>query len=158
MTILEELEVVRGKNTDGMLVAEEVVEFATDPKTALHDRFLWDDSIAAHQYRIWQAREIIRVAVTIVPKADQQTRAYVSLMADREREGGGYRTMIDVLTDSDHRDALLQEALAELNRLREKYKVLKELAPVFEALTVVERKRLRTNGRKRTLQTSSAGN
>ena len=50
--IREELDRIKKSNEEGLLKAEEVVEFARNPTTALHDRFTWDDSAAARQYRL----------------------------------------------------------------------------------------------------------
>lgn len=135
MTVTEELEAIR-QEAGGILRAEDVVEYAKAPETALHGRFQWDDTEAARQYRIWQAREIIRVEVTVLPNTTKETRAYVSMLSDRG-EGGGYRDIYSVMHDPEMRSALLVQALAELNRLRVKYRLLKELAPVFEAMDKV---------------------
>jgi len=32
---------------------------ATDPSSPLHDRFTWDESEAAHRFRLWQARALL---------------------------------------------------------------------------------------------------
>lgn len=139
--ITQELEQIRSKNERGVLEPEEVVKFAKNPKTALHGRFTWDDGQAAYQYRLWQARQVIRCHVTILEQADgKPVRTYVSLMNDRKQQGGGYRPLVNVLSDDDQRAALLQEALAELAVFEEKYKVLSELAPVFAAVERVARR------------------
>jgi hypothetical protein len=44
---------------------EDVVDVAKDPSHPLHDAFEWDDTEAARQYRLEQARYLIR-AVRIV--------------------------------------------------------------------------------------------
>ena len=44
---------------DNALHAEDVVAAARDPLSPLHSKFQWDDSKAAHRYRLWQARQII---------------------------------------------------------------------------------------------------
>jgi len=133
VAIQKELETIR-KRHNGLLRPADVVEFAKDKATALHGQFTWDDGKAAEEYRLWQARMIIRVTVSVMPKVEKECRAYVSLMNDRQRDGGGYRSMVSVLSDAERREALLQEALAELNVFRRKYALLKELAPVFAAI------------------------
>jgi hypothetical protein len=135
--IVQELEIVR-ERCGGVLKAESVVEFARDPNTALHDRFEWDDTEAARQHRIWQARELIRVSVTVLPNTTQQTRAYVSLQSDREAVGGGYRPIADVLSDTERREELLMMALGDMRRWRDKYRHLTELSKVFEAIDDLE--------------------
>lgn len=120
----------------GILKPEHVVEFARNPETALHSRFQWDDDKAAEQYRLWQARMIIRVRVTVLPqsKNERPVRAYVSLSTDRSKEGGGYRPIATVLSDKDMREQLLADAVFEMKTFRRKYDTLKALAPVFAAM------------------------
>src|SRR5947207_42729 len=91
----QELELIRSKNK-GLLRPHDVVKFARDPKTDLHSHFTWDDSKAAAEYRLEQARRIIRVAVVIEPNTSKLTRAYVSLTGERDREGG-YRAIAEIL-------------------------------------------------------------
>ena len=131
--ILKELEAIRKKRR-GILKAEDVVEAATDPDSPLHDQFTWDDTKAAKEYRLWQARELIRVVVQVLPNTEKSTRVFVSLMDDRQSDGGGYRTMIDVLRTPIHRAKLLEQAKAEADAYRQKYQLLEELAEIFAAM------------------------
>jgi len=140
--ILLELERISAKR-DGELLPEDVVEAARPPRSPLHSRFTWDDSEAAHQYRLWQARQLIRVKVSYLKVGDDEiaSRVFVSLSSDRCRDGGGYRTITSVMNNSVWRDQLLLDALEEMRRFKEKYATLKELAGVFEAMSSAERKR-----------------
>jgi hypothetical protein len=131
MSICEELEEIKRQSDDGTLKPEAVVAYAEDPATELHSRFEWDQDKAAHQHRLSQAREIIRVHVTILPQDDRPVRAYVSLPSDRSKPGGGYRGIVDVLENRDWRAELLAMALDELGRWQVKYKHLSELSVIF---------------------------
>lgn len=118
-----------------VITPEEVVEFARDERTALHRYFEWDDTAAAREYRIDQARRVLRMAVTVVDAGNKPVRALVSLSSD----GGGYRPLNLVLADPAQRGVLLEDALQSLNRFREKYERLRELAdlwPVAEQIQV----------------------
>ena len=137
--VLRELQQI-AKRHRGVLRPHDVVEFARDDSTALHSKFTWDDTEAANQYRLWQAREVIRVRVTVLEKAGVEYRAFVSLGRDRIRPRGGYRVTADVLSDGEMRGELLSEALDELERFQIKYQKLTELAPVFEAAKKVRRR------------------
>lgn len=128
-----ELEEIR-KNNGGVLKAADVVEYARNPDTALHRRFTWDDDKAAHEYRLWQARELIRVVVKMHPQTNKITRTYVSLGQDRDQEGGGYREINAVMRNTSYREQLLEEAKSEMRRFEIKYAVLEELADVFASM------------------------
>jgi hypothetical protein len=140
--INEELEQIRRAN-GGLLRPEDVVKFARNKRTALHEEFEWDDAKASAEYRLEQARKVIRVAVELLPSphADQEPiRAYVSVVSDRVQPGGGYRAIGDVMTDDDLRTELVNEALGEVKRWRRKYERLRELVPIFRAIDKVEAK------------------
>ena len=127
-----ELEQIRQEH-DGLLKAEDVVDFARNPNTALHSKFTWDDTEAAERFRLMQARQVIRVFVKIYPREKQQVRAYVSLVDDR-RKGGGYRSTEEVLRASSLRDALVFQAHREMKAFVERYEHLEELAGVIAAM------------------------
>ena len=138
--IAAELERIRADG-DGILQPEAVVSAAEDDESILHPCFTWDDGEAGRQFRLWQARQLIRITVSIIGNGSPHTvRTYVSLHHDRQGEGGGYRALVDVLADADLRESLLEEALAELKVFQQKYRVLKELAPVFAAARKVAKR------------------
>lgn len=152
--VRRELNDIREAHDEGLLRPEDVVAFARNPKTELHKLFTWDDSEAAHQYRLEQARHIIRVVVRVLPNGPQvPTRVYVSLNAERVKPGGGYRTLVSVLSDEESRANLLAEALRDLEFFQRKYAILDELADVFAAMNAVRRRiskaQKKPRGRKR---------
>lgn len=130
------LEAVRKRN-GGILPPAAVVDAARHENNALHRFFTWDDGAAAEAWRVHQARNLIRMVVTMIPNTETESDMYVSMQADREEEGGGYRTLVEVLSDEEQRERLLAEAMEELAAFRRKYSRLKELAAVFAALDEV---------------------
>lgn len=111
-----------------------VVEWARrHPGSALHDRFEWNDTRAAEEYRLWQAREIITEVLVEYPDGKVR-QAYVSLVAMRGRGKPGYLSMVDVLGDRKLRKQLLLQALNEYERVGEKYHDLAALAGVRAAV------------------------
>ena len=137
LTVSEELLFLKDTN-GGLLDPARVVEYARNPDTALHTRFEWDNGEAAEKYRLWQARQVIRLELTITPLSEEspkEIRAFVSLQADRG--SGGYRTILDVLSNDDLRDQLLEEARRDMRIFRKKYNTLNELASVFSAMEEV---------------------
>ena len=129
-TAYQALEIIRMSH-NGILRAVDVVEAAMSEDNPLHDRFEWDDTKAGYEYRIWQARQLIRYVVITVPKYKKPIIAYVSLKGDRHEEGGGYRAIVDVLSDKVQREILLREALQDLAVWQAKYEELTELVPIF---------------------------
>lgn len=115
---------------DGIVDAKDVVEWArANPESALYSQFEWDDSKAAEEYRLFQARRVI--ALYVVSEAGERT--LVSLSVDRSK-GGGYRDIERVLNNDEMRKVMLRDALQEFKRVKAKYQHLKELASVYEAI------------------------
>lgn len=133
--IQSELETIRQRNAEKLLKVGDVVEFAKDPATALHKQFIWDDSQAAHQHRLDQARGIIqRFWVTIEDNGKRvDAPVWVSIDEDR-REGGGYRLFDEVRVDPVQYQLCLNTALRELEPWRKRYESIKALGPVFKAI------------------------
>lgn len=128
------------RKNGGLLTAEAVVEAARPEESPLHDWFTWDDSEAARQWRLQQARQlIIRVKVEVAtgPNETVTVRGWSSLTPDRETDGGGYRETIRVMKSTDMRAQLLINAKAEMDRFVEKYNTLGELAEVITAMRKV---------------------
>lgn len=137
--IRRELERI-AKANGGVLYPEKVVEAARPSTSPLHSRFEWDDSEAACQYRIWQARQLISITVNVISQTGDEERMWVSLKPDREM-GGGYRSMISVLSDSEMRNQLLQDAYKDMEAFEQKYRHLQELVAVFAAMNHTRRRR-----------------
>lgn len=121
----------------GILQAEAVIDAARKPDSILHDKFTWDDTEAAREYRLWQARQLIRCTVVFETRTETTVRAFVSLSKDRGEDGGGYRETVKVMARADTRAQLLADALAEFEVFERKYAALTELAAVFAAARAV---------------------
>jgi hypothetical protein len=116
-----------------------VVRWAeSHPESALHGQFQWDDTSAAHAYRLWQARELITHVEVEYPDGKVR-QVYVSPMPNRGNIG--YVALVDVLSNKGKREQFLAQALAEYERLGERYRDLRELAGVRRAVANIRRKR-----------------
>lgn len=134
-TLADELGII-AREHGGILQAEQVVKWAeAHPGSQLYQQLEWDNVAAGHAYRVWQARRIIgRVKIRLEGlERPIESRCYVSLLQDRTQPSGGYRTAVAVLGDREMKQALLRQALAELEAWERKYKELEELAEVFAA-------------------------
>lgn len=127
---LEELRAAAG----GALKPADVVERARSPNSALHSYFQWDDSRAAAEHRLHQARSVIRAVVRYLPTATgpRRVNAYISVPGHR---AAGYLPIAQVLDDA----ALAAAATAELIRaaaaLHERFGAFAHLRPALAGLT-----------------------
>ena len=125
---------------DLTLSPQKVVDFAKNENTHLHSKFEWDDKKAGHAYRVWQARQIIALEFAVIKRNDIEmgpVRLFVSLKDDRKRDGG-YRLITNVIDDEVLRKRMVEEALNEFIRVRDRYRTLNELNDVFEAISHAE--------------------
>lgn len=113
----------------GVLRPVDVVDTARDPKHVLHGIFEWDDSKAAHQHRLYQARDLI-ASVQYVYKVEQHTyRAPQWVHDPRLTDKQGYVSLGKLRSDKDlAREAMTEEfqrAGAHLSRAHDLARVLK---------------------------------
>ncbi len=123
------------RQDDGRIMPEDVVAAARSARSPLHSHFEWDDTAAAQQYRLEQARYLLRVVVTTVPHTTTQVRAFVSLSNET-----GYRQTLNVMVNKDFRAQLLEDAYKDMERFRLKYQHLQELRGVIAAMTRLQKK------------------
>ena len=115
----------------GALTANAVVAHAVDKASPIHSEFEWDNDVAGHEYRVNQARYMIRsINVTMIESPDAEpTRAFVQM-----GEATEYRGIREVMADPLSREQLLDRAVRELESLKRRYCHLSELAIVFDAI------------------------
>lgn len=120
---------------DGSLAPGDLVEHARSANSPAHKLFEWDDTVAAHNYRVATARVIIGalvVNVKVSPKKPaQELRAFVNVTKDDVR---GYRPLVDAMDDPELRAQVVQRALDELLQWKTRYAQYKELASVHAAI------------------------
>ena len=128
MTIKSELLGLQHSDPQNVLRVETVVQWAREnPDSLLHRAIEWNDVRAAEAHRYHQVRQLIAVHVL----SDEGAPLVVSLSIDR-KAGGGYRDLSDVGRVPELRAVMLQDALDELERVREKYARVQELSKVWE--------------------------
>lgn len=111
---------------EGKLTAELVVAEAQRPGSVLASRFTWDDAEAAREFRLAQARQIIRsVKVTV---EDRRVRAYVFVKSEKS-----YAPLHNVMTNRDWRAEMLAEFERDAERFRQKWESHKFVADHYRA-------------------------
>ena len=158
--IRRELAEVRAAHPEGLLVAEEVVRHAESSSSAMHGMFEWDDGKAGREWRLHQARALIRTVEVTMPndKEERSLPKYVSLGSDRKRPGGGYRETSEVLGSKELLAELEATAKRDIDGVLARYEMLKELcAKVRQAANIggASEARPRARGDRRRQQQAS---
>ena len=136
--VAKELERIASEH-GGFLKPEDVIEEAKPKGSPLHDCFTWNNSEAAHQYRLQEARNLIRVVVSYDVSGVQcntPVKVWHSLTADRQSHVG-YRAIGDVMKSGELREQLLADALSEMKKFQMKYQCLSELSNVFKEMNKI---------------------
>ena len=108
------------RRNGGVLMIDDVIMEAADESSILHSHFEWDDTEAAISYRRDQARTLIqRCRITVLTDEPTHVRAFVSLPSDRST-GGGYRLMVDVMTDDSMKEEFIHDLKLTISRWTKK--------------------------------------
>jgi hypothetical protein len=120
----------------GALTPEGVLRDARSTRSVLHPFFEWDDAIAAEKHRLQQAGHLIRCVTVVLDDheadAPRTIRAFVPISGDDEHRS--YVPMMKALGDADMRRQVLAQAHAELGAVAKRYRELKELSEVVQAI------------------------
>jgi len=127
---------------DGALNPHDIVQRASDPDSALHDEFEWNDDDAAEAYRLAQAGALVRRIKLTIVRPDGETklmkvstvRAYQSRPSMRHAEGG-YETVGAIISDPDKRAEMVRQVVLEMSAYRKRYSELVELENVWVAIS-----------------------
>lgn len=100
----------------GRITCESLIDAARDPSHPWHNNFTWDDSLAAHERRMDQARHIInKIKIQIV--MEEKTVSSVSYVRDPALPANeqGYRSVAQIRHEPDSAKKVLRE---EIERIR----------------------------------------
>jgi len=147
MTAVSDYEVVKGHTVhdavtdliakyqrDG-ITAEELVDAAEDIDHPLHDRFTWDDTIAARNFRVIEARQILGEVLLIQPGGTEPIRAFVPVkVVDNPSE---YRPAITVMGDPESRQQLFNRYRSMLKGYSARLGSFNEFKDIVDAIAVI---------------------
>ena len=122
----------------GELTPQDVLDDARHDNSPLHSFFEWNDGAAAEQYRLQQARGLIRAVVAVYVQDDKpavRTRAYVHVP---EPSAPHYREASHALSQTKTRKMVLERAMNELKAWRARYKDLQEFAALVEIIDTID--------------------
>lgn len=121
---------------EGRLSAKALLEENRPEEAPLHDCFEWQDSEAAEQWRLHQARNIIN-SLIVVPERSEPVRGFFRVETGSSR----YTSIQTIVRDLDSYEALMETALRELSAIQKKYRSIEQLSGVWDAIDkALERK------------------
>lgn len=109
---------------DGALTATAVLKEAAQKGSPLHEHFTWDDSEAAQQWRLVQARNLIKRVKVISPAGTEERIIHVPSITRGE---GEYQVQSVVASQPDKFERAMASARADLEAAEESVGVLNSL-------------------------------
>lgn len=119
----------------GLCSASHLLSEASDAESVLHGCFEWDDGVAAHEYRLTQARHLLR-SIVVLEEGEPAPVYYVHVeVEDRE----GYVPAREALRAIETREQVISKALGELRAWLDRYSYLANLAGVRRSVDALRR-------------------
>lgn len=128
----QHLELLRVKYK-GELTPADVVADAKGHNSPLHTFFEWSDTEAAQQYRLQQARGLIRAVVAVVTSDDAPAKRMQAFVHIAEAGAPHYRATDHAMSQERTREMVLRQAWKEYQSWKKRYQHLDELADLFKA-------------------------
>lgn len=124
----------------GQVTPQAVVDRARDPRSPLHSRFEWNDTVAAEKYRQTQAQDLIRRVKLVYSEEEgeepKSVRAWVSTHQTQDPARRGYVPTAEVVKDPIATKVLLSQLEREINSLKQRYGHLSEFADLMQRALV----------------------
>lgn len=129
--LVKELKKIKAKNKNHILKPEDVLEHAEYEDSPLHKYFCWDDTKAAKEYRLWQARQLV-ATVRIEYDGEIEKHYYHCNVVINDEKIQGYVTPKD-FSNEDIYKSVLKEAVTSLKYWQSKYNEIKELKGIVDS-------------------------
>jgi hypothetical protein len=134
------LEEIAAKN-DGELTPVNTVAAAKSPRHVLHRHFEWRDHLAAQQYRLDQARTLIR-CVQLVDDKDKSQTARPAFLSITDKAGTSYHGIGEIMKSSTLQAAVLKQAERDLEAFERRYSELSDICVLIRDAKTRVRTRL----------------
>lgn len=124
---------------DKRLLPRDVVDAARPKRNPIHPCFEWNDAAAADEFRLWQARKLIK-DVRIVEDSGDERPAFVHVRLVQEENGGNFYQRAETLRERPTEYlAALDEARRKLASAQASFEELRRLARGAKSETDVEK-------------------
>ena len=119
----------------GGVTPEILLQEATKKRSVLHSCFEWDDTVAAQNYRLDQARYILRQIEVVIEREDKEPlRIRAFHCVEDEEQCRRYITITQARSESEMWDQVVSRAMKEIKQWQDTYRGIKEFEVVFAAI------------------------
>jgi hypothetical protein len=124
------LELLR-QQCKGELTPRDVLDDARNPNSPLHSFFEWSDTEAAEQYRLSQARGLIKAVVALYSMPSEPPKKMKMFVHIPEKGAPHYRETSHAMSQAKTREMVLMRAWNEFMQWKKRYQDLAEFAKLF---------------------------
>jgi hypothetical protein len=140
---LERIRVLHG----GKLKPDDILKSARATNSPIHGVFTWDDKRAAHQYRLSEARQLVRALVTVNERGAEAPAFWNIIVSPSKAIESGdaerYYQAASVIASSPHEyEAALRVMVTELAAAQSGLEKLRALAPKGSKIRVMKASKL----------------
>ena len=118
----------------GGLTPADVVDVAASRKSPLHRLFTWDDTEAARQFRLQQARSVLNCIVSIEPGETEPVPMNTNVRVGKRLT---YLDTRDAVRDDEIRERILDDALTALRSWHLRYATYREVSGLANDVKLV---------------------
>ena len=129
-SLIAELNAVREEH--GHLTPALLVDVAANPEHPLHSRFEWDDTVAAHRWRLEQAGQLLRVTYRPIEGKPNDLRAF-SAVRGEDTPTSEYVPTEDILANPFTAELLLRQMKRDWQTFKRRYDHMAEFASFVRA-------------------------
>jgi hypothetical protein len=124
-------EITKIEKSAGAITPETVLDAAKNKRSPLHALFTWDNSEAAHQFRLQQARTLLNnIQVTIIHDGNPKVISVYEVITNNDSRS--YKHIESFTPDDIHQ--VKMRTIAELNTLKTKLGIYNEFHHVVKVL------------------------
>jgi hypothetical protein len=123
---------------ENKLTAENLLAEASKVDNPLHELFEWDDTEAANQYRLFQARVLINEVKVIIDSKEYY--AFENVQVSVDNLGGSETTtervckpIVEILSNEDLREQIIFSALRQHEYWEKQNEKYSELSPIVKS-------------------------
>lgn len=125
-------ELTRLRAEKGSLTPADVLERAADPANPMHAAFEWDDSKAAHEHRLQQARRLIVSIRVLNSPVGKPVQAFVSVKTPEH--GRSYVPTVEAMSDEQMRERVLTEIRTFVEGIERKWSHLVDVSNIISRI------------------------
>jgi hypothetical protein len=116
------------ESRDGHCTPAALIEEAGPDESSLHSLFDWDQEVAAHKWRVAQARNVINHIRVIDRVREEPVVAFISVNNNGDR---GYISIAKIAQDEDLQRQAVEDVMVKLMGLRKRHADISYFAKVW---------------------------